>query len=80
MINHKQLAKRIAFGILVFQTVATLAWLGLVYPSVTSWRESIAWLVFMSVWANFAAHLAGLVAAIINYLSEKREDPDDDFS
>ena len=36
----------------------TIVWLLLVVPSVLWWRESIPWLVFMSVWANIAGHFA----------------------
>lgn len=36
----------------------TLIWLILIIPSVLWWRESIAWLVFMSVWANVAGHFS----------------------
>ena len=44
------------------QLTLTLAWLALVVPSLTVWRESVPWLVFMSVWANVAAHASGWVA------------------
>lgn len=33
----------------------TIAWLVAVIPSVVWLRESVPWLVFMSVWANVAA-------------------------
>lgn len=34
----------------------TLAWLALIIPSVLWWKDSIPWLVFMSIWANVAGH------------------------
>lgn len=40
----------------------TLVWLALIVPSVLWWRESVTWVVFMSLWANIASHLAGWVA------------------
>lgn len=78
MQNPQKVVKRIATGMLVFQAITFTFWLTMIYPSLTSWRESIPWLVFMSVWANVAAHAGGLVAAIMNWISEKREDPNDD--
>lgn len=46
-----------------FQMAATITWTVLVLPSLLWWRHSIAWVVFMSVWANVAAHGAGLIGA-----------------
>lgn len=46
-----------------FHGYATVVWLGLVVPSVTVWRESIGWVVFMSVWANVAGHWSSWQAA-----------------
>lgn len=34
----------------------TGVWLVLLIPSLIWWRESVPWLVFMSVWANVAGH------------------------
>jgi hypothetical protein len=48
------------------QAFLTVAWLLLVIPSVTIWKESVPWLVFMSVWANVAGHAAGWISAIGN--------------
>lgn len=45
------------------QLSSTLIWIGLIWPSVTVWRESVAWIVFMSVFANVAASAAGWMAA-----------------
>ncbi len=41
-----------------FHAVATCVWAGLVIPSVIWWKDSIAWVVLMSVWANLASHFA----------------------
>lgn len=38
-------------------------WLLLIYPTVKWWHDSITWLVIMSLWANFAGHLAAALAA-----------------
>lgn len=39
-----------------FQATMTIVWLLLVVPSVVWWRNSVPWLIFMSVWANVAGH------------------------
>lgn len=38
---------------------AALIWLLLTIPGATVWRESVAFVVFCSVYANFTGHLAG---------------------
>jgi hypothetical protein len=35
----------------------------LMWPSLQWWRESVPWLVAMSVWANVAGHFAGWMGA-----------------
>jgi hypothetical protein len=37
----------------------TVVWILLGIPSVLWWRDSIPWLVGMSVWANVAGHFSG---------------------
>lgn len=41
----------------------TIAWAVALVPSVVWWKNSIPWLVFMSVWANLAGHWASYQAA-----------------
>jgi hypothetical protein len=36
----------------------TIVWLLLIVPSVLWWRNSIPWLVAISVWANAAGHFS----------------------
>lgn len=57
--------KKLIWGMLIFQGITTVTWLILIVPSVLWWKESIAWIVIMSAWANFAGHGAGLVSAIL---------------
>lgn len=38
-------------------------WVVLVVPSVLFWKESVFWLVLVSVYANIAGHYAGYEAA-----------------
>lgn len=39
-----------------FHAVATLVWLLLIIPSLLWWKDSILWVIVLSVWANFASH------------------------
>jgi len=41
----------------------TIVWFVLVIPSVVWWRNSVPWLVFMSVWANVAGHFGSWQSA-----------------
>lgn len=58
-LKFKVTAQRLAH----FHLVATIIWTLLVIPSVLWWKESIAWVVLMSVWANLASHFAAWQAA-----------------
>ena len=46
-----------------FHQLATGAWAVLLVPSVTWWKESVPWLVFMSGYALVASHWAAVEAA-----------------
>ncbi len=41
-----------------FHMVATVAFFLLIPPSAFWWKDSVPYLVFISVWANFAGHLS----------------------
>lgn len=41
-----------------FHAAATVAWLLLIVPSLLWWKDSILWVVLMSVWANVASHFS----------------------
>lgn len=45
-----------------FHGAATIVWILLIIPTILWWRDSIVWIVFMSLWANIASHHAGYVA------------------
>jgi hypothetical protein len=47
----------------VFHKWATVVWAALVFPTVTSWRESIVWIAFMSLYANVVGHWGAYQAA-----------------
>lgn len=38
-------------------------WVGLIYPTVTRWRDSIRWVALMSVYAIVVSHLSAFEAA-----------------
>lgn len=42
---------------------ALAVWALLLIPTLLWWRESILWVAFMSLYANFGAHLGALEAA-----------------
>lgn len=54
---------------------AALVWLALFVPGLLSWRESIAFVIFCSVYANFVGHLSGVAAAA----GARKADPADDL-
>jgi hypothetical protein len=53
-----------------FHKYATFTWILLVIPSFLWWKESIAWVVFMSVWANVAGHWSSYQASRV----ERKQD------
>ncbi len=59
-----------------FHAVATLIWAGLVIPSIVWWKESIAWVVLMSVWANLASHFAAWQATRAEVEQQNGNDDD----
>lgn len=59
--------KRVQMGL-------TIAWVILMVPSVIWWKNSVPWLIFMSVWANVAASAAAWMAAKGDENSVGKED------
>lgn len=43
--------------------VAMIVWLLLAIPTVLVWKQSILWVAFMSLYANFVGHFSGWDAA-----------------
>lgn len=41
-----------------FHLVMTFVWIGLLVPSLLFWKNSITWVVLMSVYACFTGHFA----------------------
>lgn len=56
-----------------FHASASLVWLVLCIPGLLWWRESVAFVVLASLWANVVGHASSAQAA----RAERRVDPDD---
>lgn len=52
-----------AQGLKRFNLVMTIAWILLAIPTVTSWRYSLLWIAFMSVWNNVFTHFSAWVSS-----------------
>lgn len=46
-----------------FHAVMTVVWMTLAVPSFLWWKESLLWVIAMSLWANVAGHWSGYQAA-----------------
>ena len=46
-----------------FHAASTFLWLALLPPSVLWWKDSVPWLVALSVWANLAGHFSAWQSA-----------------
>jgi hypothetical protein len=55
--------------------VMAVVWALLFIPGLISWRESVPFLVFVSIYANFVGHLSGVAGAV----AARKVDPDDPF-
>lgn len=41
-----------------------VVWAGLFIPGLLAWRESVPFLVFVSIYANFVGHLSAVTGAV----------------
>ncbi|HYJ33762.1 MAG TPA: hypothetical protein VE326_11130 [Candidatus Binatia bacterium] len=53
--------------------IGALIWTGLCWPGLTTWRNSVPFVVFISLYAIVLSHVVGAVAA----LSARKADPND---
>ncbi len=58
-----------------FNLIMAAVWAALFVPGLISWRESVPFLVFVSIYANFVGHLSGVAGAV----AARKVDPDDPF-
>ena len=45
-----------------FHAILAAVWALSIAPTLLWWKESVLWVALLSVWANFASHLAALAA------------------
>lgn len=48
-------------------------WIVLAIPSVIWWRNSVLWIIIISIYANVVGHLSGYTAARADEAAEKNE-------
>jgi hypothetical protein len=46
-----------------FHLIAMLVWAALALPTILWWNQSILWVAFMSLYANFVGHMGAFDAA-----------------
>ena len=54
--------------------VAAVMWVGLAIPSLIWWKDSVLWVILISIYANIVGHLSGYSAARADQAAEEIED------
>ncbi|EPY5282354.1 hypothetical protein NL494_04745 [Klebsiella pneumoniae] len=54
--------------------VAAVMWVGLAIPSLNWWKDSVLWVILISIYANIVGHLSGYSAARADQAAEESED------
>ncbi|WP_218812044.1 hypothetical protein [Klebsiella quasipneumoniae] len=54
--------------------VAAIMWVGLAIPSLIWWKDSVLWVILISIYANIVGHLSGYSAARADQAAEENED------
>ena len=54
--------------------VAAVMWVGLAIPSLIWWKDSVLWVILISIYANIDGHLSGYSAARADQAAEENED------
>lgn len=54
--------------------VAAVMWVGLAIPSLIWWKDSVLWVILISIYANIVCHLSGYSAARADQAAEESED------
>ncbi|HGN9417216.1 TPA: hypothetical protein ACK11A_004998 [Klebsiella pneumoniae] len=54
--------------------VAAVMWVGLAIPSLLWWKDSVLWVILISIYANIVGHLSGYSAARADQAAEESED------
>ncbi|MBK2371034.1 hypothetical protein ACKLKD_18795 [Klebsiella sp. 10982] len=53
--------------------VAAVMWVGLAIPSLIWWKNSVLWVILISIYANIVGHLSGYSAARADEAAEENE-------
>ena len=51
--------------------VSAVAWIVLAIPSILWWKNSVLWVIIISIYANVVGHLSGYTAARADEAAEK---------
>ncbi|HHC0997844.1 TPA: hypothetical protein ACN7D0_000335 [Klebsiella pneumoniae] len=54
--------------------VVAVMWVGLAIPSLIWWKDSVLWVILISIYANIVGHLSGYSAARADQAAEESED------
>ncbi|HHK9928619.1 TPA: hypothetical protein ACQZKH_000701 [Klebsiella pneumoniae] len=54
--------------------IAAVMWVGLAIPSLIWWKDSVLWVILISIYANIVGHLSGYSAARADQAAEESED------
>ncbi|MHA2984301.1 hypothetical protein ACXRUS_06320 [Klebsiella pneumoniae] len=54
--------------------VAAVMLVGLAIPSLIWWKDSVLWVILISIYANIVGHLSGYSAARADQAAEESED------
>ncbi|EOZ5035368.1 hypothetical protein ACQRU0_003748 [Klebsiella pneumoniae] len=54
--------------------VAAVMCVGLAIPSLIWWKDSVLWVILISIYANIVGHLSGYSAARADQAAEESED------
>lgn len=54
--------------------VCVVVWPLLAIPSLLWWKESVTWVIIMSLWANFAAHFAAWQATRTEVFEREKDE------
>jgi hypothetical protein len=57
-----------------FHATMMAVWAGLLFPTLLFWRESILWVAFMSLYANFVGHFSAWDGARAEAQADEQED------
>lgn len=55
--------------------VAAVMWVILAIPSLIWWKNSVLWVILISIYANIVGHLSGYSAARSDQAAEENEEP-----